>query len=190
MKPLKRIKFFSAAVATLCVGIIPTASAGARTPADAIEGSAPRFEIPGEYPGLLFGSKTESTTPMARISIARLSLNMAIYKGVTDPIFKKGIGYWPGTALPGLIGNTVLGGHRTSGPRPFYFIERMKIGDPIVVSFKGKKYTYRVTKTRIIKPTDTWILSQNVTKPTLTIFACHPRGSYKQRYVVTAVLKA
>jgi sortase A len=127
--------------------------------------------------------------PLAVVWIARLGVKSPVYRGVSQPVFKRGIGWYPGTALPGRSGNMVLGGHRVTWPSPFRHIDSLAIGDRILVKYKSAYFTYIVTKKMIVKPTATWILSQSVRQPTLTMFACHPAGSYRQRYVVTAVLK-
>jgi len=71
-------------------------------------------------------------------------------------IFKKGVGWYPGTALPGKPGNVVFGGHRVTWPEPFRHIDAIKIGDPILVNYLGKRYTYTVKTKRIVRPTGTW----------------------------------
>lgn len=175
---------------SVTMSVAPVGSAGASPASQSHNFSAiSGLEIPGEYPGTRGDPATTSLRQLGRIWIERLGVATNIFWGVEDPQFKKGLGYWPGTGLPGQIGNMVVGGHRVSGPRPFYYIDRLKIGDPILINYKGKRYTYKVVKKQIVKPNDTWILNQNVRRPTLTMFACHPRGSYKQRYVVTAVLR-
>lgn len=125
--------------------------------------------------------------PVGQLTIPRLKVKTAIYKGVTDYQFDRGVGYWPGTALPGAKGNVVIGGHRTAAKRPFYNIEKMKIGDLISVSRPGRSFSYKVTKVFIVRPTDVWIVDPTSTA-TLTLFTCHPRGSTSKRYVVRATL--
>ena len=125
--------------------------------------------------------------PVGQIAIPRLKVKATIYKGVTDVQFDRGVGFWPGTALPGTTGNVVIGGHRTAAMRPFYNIEKMKTGDLIAVSRPGRSFTYKVTKVFIVRPTDVWIVEPTSTA-TLTLFTCHPRGSTSKRYVVRATL--
>ena len=125
--------------------------------------------------------------PVGQLTIPRLKVKTAIYKGVTDYQFDRGVGYWPGTALPGAKGNVVIGGHRTAAKRPFYNIEKMRIGDLISVSRPGRSFSYKVTKVFIVRPTDVWIVDPTSTA-TLTLFTCHPRGSTSKRYVVRATL--
>jgi len=124
---------------------------------------------------------------VGHISIPRLKVNATIYKGVTDKQFDRGVGYWPGTALPGTRGNVVIGGHRTAALRPFYNIEQMKPGDLITVSRPGKSFIYKVSKVLVVRPTAVWIVQPTAT-PMLTLFTCHPRGSTSMRYVVRATL--
>lgn len=123
------------------------------------------------------------------ISIPKLNVAQVIYSGVTEDVFNIGVGYWPGTALPGKPGNMVLAGHRTSGSRPFYDIQKLKAGDTVLVTRFGRTYTYVVTGSRIVKPSATWILNQTPGR-NLTLFSCHPRGTVRQRYVVMATLLA
>lgn len=125
---------------------------------------------------------------LGTISIPKLKVRQPILSGVSLPVFDHGIGHWPGTALPGQAGNMVLGGHRTSAMRPFYDIQKLAVGDPIIVTRSGRTYTYVVSGSKIVKPTATWILRQTPDS-TLTLFSCHPRGSVRQRYVVTATLR-
>ena len=132
-------------------------------------------------------SKSDALVLVGRISIPRLKVSTTIYKGITDLQFDRGVGYWPGTGVLGGKGNVVLGGHRTSNPRPFYNIEKMKVGDLITVSRPGKSFSYRVQKVMVVKPTDVWIVNPT-SRPTLTLFTCHPRGSTSKRYVVRATL--
>lgn len=125
--------------------------------------------------------------PVGQLTIPRLKVKATIYKGVTDVQFDRGVGFWPGTALPGTKGNLVIGGHRTAAIRPFYNIEKMRTGDLIAVSRPGRSFTYKVTKVFIVRPTDVWIVEPTSTA-TLTLFTCHPRGSTSKRYVVRATL--
>lgn len=127
-------------------------------------------------------------TRLGMMFIPRLKMRSPIVEGVTDPMFDIGMGHWPGTAMPGERGNAVYGGHRTVGPAPLYYVERLKVGDPIIILKGLKKVEYRVISKRIVKPTALWITHQS-SGSMLTLFSCHPRGSTKQRYVIQALLK-
>ena len=108
--------------------------------------------------------------------------------GITDDVFDRGVGQWPGSAKPGTRGNLVLGGHRTSAQRPFSNIDKLRRGDIISISVGVKTLKYVVTGHSIVKPTAVWITKQTP-NATLTIFSCHPKGKTTSRYVVRAVLR-
>ena len=109
--------------------------------------------------------------------------------GISDAVFDRGVGQWPGTPSPGKKGNLVLGGHRTSGNAPFINIHLLKSGDIISIIVNKKTFKYKVTGHSIVKPSAVWITKQTPT-PTLTLFSCHPIGKVTNRYVVRAVLIA
>jgi sortase A len=140
----------------------------------------------------LDGFRTTSVsnkTPRAigRLMIPRLGVNEKMYLGISDREFDIGVGKWPGTARAGQIGNVVIGGHRTSGSRPFYNVEKLRRGDIITLVEGSKKIRYKVTNKMIVRPTAMWITKQS-TQATLTLFSCHPKGSTKQRYIIRATM--
>ena len=122
---------------------------------------------------------------IGELVIPALLLTQTMYRGVTLPTLDKGVGYWPGTAMPGHVGNVVLGGHRVSKQKPFRNIDVLVPGDEIYLTTDEGTFVYAVSGTQIIEPTDTWIINQSESA-TLTLFACHPPHSTKQRIAVYA----
>ncbi len=157
---------------TLALILVPLASLSLHA------GAANAADIPAQRGQLV---------PVGKLTIPRLQVSETIYKGVTDDQFDVGVGYWPGTALPGARGNMVIGGHRTSAHRPFYDIQKLKVGDLIVVSRPQRTVRYRVTRTFVVRPTAIWIV-RPTKAASITLFTCHPRGSISHRYVVRATL--
>lgn len=127
------------------------------------------------------------TSIAGTLAIPRLGVRAAIYMGVTMANFEKGVGQWPGTPRAGQRGNIVIGGHRTSAPKPFADIDKLVNGDIITLSSRGSTFRYVVTDRLIVKPTALWI-TDATRKATLTLFACHPKGKTTLRYVVRAAL--
>ncbi|MCE2764197.1 MAG: class E sortase [Ilumatobacteraceae bacterium] len=119
------------------------------------------------------------------IAIPRIDVIQNLYRGVTLPTLDKGVGWWPGTAMPGQVGNVVLGGHRVSKKKPFRNLDQLQPGDEIFLSSADGDFVYVVDRTFIVQPTDVWIIDQT-TDATLTLFACHPPGSTRERIVVVA----
>jgi sortase A len=118
-----------------------------------------------------------------------------VVEGVGVADLKKGPGHYPGTALPGQLGNLVISGHRTTYGAPFRHLDRMEDGDEIVVETRTSFYTYTVRKVFVVKPTAVQVTypvpyKQGVapTERLLTLTTCHPPYSAKERLIVQAVL--
>ena len=99
----------------------------------------------------------------------------------------RGPGHHPSTALPGDGTNVGIAGHRTTYGAPFRAIDRLERGDPVVVDVPYGRFVYRVQRTRVVRPTDTWIV-RRTTHERLVLTACHPLYSARQRIVVFATL--
>lgn len=122
------------------------------------------------------------------LSIAAIGLDEEIRDGVDLSVLNRGVAHWAGTADAGQPGNMVLAGHRTTHTAPFLDLDKLEPGDEITVTaIGGVVATYRVVETIIVTPSDIWIVEPTDT-PTLTLFACHPKRSSRQRIVVRAEL--
>lgn len=132
---------------------------------------------------------TEPLTLIGGIEIPTLGVTKWLYEGITIPTLDHGPGHWPGSAMPGQPGNVVIAGHRTSKDHPFRNIDRLVAGDPIIVTTTAGRFTYRVIGSMVVDPEALWITTQTP-EPHLTLFACHPPGSTRQRLIVYAELAA
>ena len=124
------------------------------------------------------------------LSLPTINVKKPLVVGIGDSSLARGLGLWPGTAIPGSPGNAVIAGHRTSHGAPMRNIDRLKVGDPIFFKTSGRNartYEFRITKRQIVKPDAMWITRQG-SAATLTIFACHPPHSISYRFVVFARL--
>ena len=133
------------------------------------------------------GRRASASSPTNRIDIPAIGLSHATYEGIDLATINRGPSHWPGTALPGERGNTVFPGHRTTYTRPFLDIDKLRSGDEVIFTSAAGRFTYHVTETFVVGPNDTWIV-ERTEEPTFTIFACHPKGSARQRYVVKGAL--
>ena len=125
----------------------------------------------------------EPVIELATIEIPKLGVSKTMYEGVTLGTLDHGPGHWPGSALPGQIGNMVIAGHRMSHDRPFRDLDLLVPGDEVVLTDAAGRHVYSVVSTEIVEPAALWILDQTPAS-TATLFACHPKGSTKQRIVV------
>lgn len=149
---------------------------------------------PAPAPTLAARPTTPATTPtpdlgeaLASIKIPRIDLEKVVVEGVGVEDLKKGPGHYPGTAMPGEIGNAAIAGHRTTYGAPFGRLDELEAGDPIVLATRSGEFRYEVTESKIVSPEDVWVLD-----PTpdgrLTLTTCHPRYSAAQRLIIVAVL--
>jgi sortase A len=120
-----------------------------------------------------------------------------VVEGVGHEDLKKGPGHYPGTALPGQVGNVVISGHRTTYGAPFNRVDELRVGDPIVIETRDSWFTYRVTGEQVVAPTAVEVTypvpgdrSATPTKRLLTLTTCNPKYSARQRLVVSAELAA
>jgi sortase A len=127
-------------------------------------------------------------TQIATIRIPRIGLVAPVDEGVTLTVLDRGPGHWPGTAMPGALGNVVVGGHRVSHTHPFLDIDQLRAGDQITFDMaNGTHATYAVSGLEVVPPTALYIVNQTNAR-TVTLFACHPKGSASQRLVVHGTL--
>ena len=125
--------------------------------------------------------------PIGRIEIGAIDLDSELGEGMTLTEINRGPAHWPGTAMPGRLGNVVVAGHRTTWSSPFRQLDLLEVGDEIRFSVAGRVAVYRVTETLVVEPEDVWIAQQGSGR-IVTLFACHPLGSAAQRIVVRGEL--
>lgn len=125
--------------------------------------------------------------PVGILRIPKLGLDKVVVEGTDDSSLRLGPGHQPGTALPGMPGNAVLGGHRTTYGAPFYRLDELAPEDLVLVDTPTGSARYVVTGSQIVDPDDVWILEPTA-DDRLTLFTCTPRYSAARRLVVTARL--
>lgn len=115
--------------------------------------------------------------------IPRLHLKSRIF---ASSKLDRGPAWWPITGRPGGGDTIAVAGHRTTHSRPFYFLERLRRGDRIHISYLGHGYAYRVSRSRVISSKNLHI-ADAVGNERLLLTACTPRGSARFRLVVEAL---
>lgn len=108
-----------------------------------------------------------------------------------------GLAHFKGTGLPfsSINNNIVIYGHSSSGDYyertkdvagAFSKLNKIKIGDIIEIKINGESFMFRVSKSRIVEPNETDIITGTTNKRTLTLFTCFPNGNNAQRFVAIA----
>jgi sortase A len=117
------------------------------------------------------------------VSLPTIGVTQPLGEGVTLTAIDRGPSHWPGTAMPGQLGNVVVAGHRVTHTRPFLDLDRLAVGDPLVFTMNDRTtWTYLLTGIEIVGPDAMHVVDQTA-GPTATLFACHPKGSAAQRIV-------
>lgn len=129
------------------------------------------------------------------MSIPKLRIENATVAIGGDDLNKSLIQY-PGTALPGRPGNTVIFGHSILpifyNPKNyiamFSLLPTLKKGDEIYIDYDGISYVYSIINMFEVMPTDIQVLDQDTSDAFVTLVTCVPPGdpSTPKRLVVRA----
>lgn len=124
---------------------------------------------------------------VGRIELPTLGRSYAVVEGTDLADLAKGPGHYPSTPYPGEGGTVAIAGHRTTYGAPFRTIDDLRRGDRIVVAMPYARLTYRVTRTRVVQPTNLSVLDR-VRGEQLVLSACEPLYSAAKRIIVFARL--
>jgi sortase A len=133
--------------------------------------------------------------------------HFVVVEGTGFSELQRGPGHYPGTALPGQVGNFAVAGHRTTYLHPFKDIANLRRGDYVVLETKSHWFTYRIEDIpgtnapwkEIVDPTAVQVAYPVPDQPDpgkaptlklLTFTSCNPEYSARQRYVIHAMLVA
>jgi sortase A len=119
--------------------------------------------------------------------IPRISLDMFVVQGTSYEDLKSGPGHYLGTADPWDRGGRVgIAGHRTTYLAPFWNLQEMRAGDPIVIRTTRGTFHYSVTRIFVMPEATAGVVLNQTGKPTLVLTTCNPRFSASERLMVTA----
>ena len=162
------------------VAAVPT------TPAPPVPSTTAPFGLPVPEP--VPATPGQPGRQVGTIEWVRQGVVLPLYDGVnTATLDLGGAGLWPGTARPGQPGNVVAAAHRVSKGGPFRRIDQLVVGDTVLFNLDGQRHVYEVVETEVVTPDAMRIVAQTP-QATATLFACHPPGSIKFRYVVKLAL--
>lgn len=114
-----------------------------------------------------------------------------IVEGIDRPQLAEGVGHYPGTALPGQVGNFAVAGHRATHGEPFRNLDQVHTGDKVVVETKSSWFTFVVDDSEIVSPTSSEVVApvphhprEVATQRLMTLTTCHPRWASTFRLIV------
>jgi sortase A len=150
-------------------------------------------ELARSWSGNVTNERVRLGHGLALIRIPRLGkgFHYVVIEGVSAPDLRKGPGHYPGTAMPGEIGNFVVSGHRTTYLAPFNRLNELRAGDAILIDTRSRQYAYQVTDKKVVQPTDVSVAApvpghpkQDPTKRLITLTTCNPKYSAAQRLII------
>jgi sortase A len=157
-------------------------------------------EPPGPPPGFA----ENPGDPAFKMRIPRIwgDKTWVVVEGVDVASLQKGPGHYascrPGIeppcsgfeeAWPGLLGRVIVSAHRTTFLAPFYDLNELRPGDPIITDTKWGVFTYRVMETKIVDDQATTVVIPNPGAYELVLTTCNPRFSAAERLVVYAEME-
>lgn len=130
-----------------------------------------------------------------RLVIPKINVDSEILEGDSLDILSQREGVWRESKNqnPEILGNMVIAGHRFQYLPPntstFYNLERITVGDYIIVFWNKKTYIYEVYSTDTVTPDKVEVRNNNPDIPhEITIYTCTPLYTSEKRYIVKAKL--
>lgn len=118
-----------------------------------------------------------------------------VVEGVQLADLARGPGHYPDSALPGQVGNFAVAGHRATHGNGFLQLNTLRAGDAVVVETRTTWFTYRVTTSSLVLPTQVSVVDPVPDEPgatprqkLLTLTTCDPWYSATHRLIVHGVL--
>lgn len=138
---------------------------------------------------------TEAKIDTYSLSIPKLKIANAVVKiGVEN--LDKNLVHYPGTAIPGRSGVSVIFGHSvlpqffnpTNYKTIFSTVPTLKENDQILIDYGDTRLVYLVQELKEVIPSDPAILAQRYDDSYLNLITCVPPGTFSRRLIVRARL--
>ncbi|MDQ1548072.1 MAG: sortase [Actinomycetota bacterium] len=113
--------------------------------------------------------------------------------GVADVLDKIGVGHYPGSAMPGAVGNFAIAAHRHAYGGGFENLHMLHVGDHVYIGTKDGWYEYTFRDIEYVKPNQVNVLQPVPMEPgvapvdrILTMTTCNPFFSTAERMIAFA----
>lgn len=125
--------------------------------------------------------------------------NIEMAGGITraGTLDKTRIGHYPGTSMPGEIGNAAFAAHRTTWGAPFGPLADLRVGDAIIVEVPEGWYVYRFRTLEYVQPSEVDVLLDVPQAPDvpandryITLTSCSPKFSLAERIIAYGVYES
>ena len=143
------------------------------------------------------GTAPENAVQFGNIIIPRFGADYIrpIREGIgVEDVLNVGVGHYPGTSMPGAVGNSAFAAHRTGHGSPFFDIEKIAVGDHIFVETEAGWYQYSMRSLEYVQPTGVGVLAPvpqvagaTPTDRILTLTSCNPVFTASERIILYAL---
>jgi sortase A len=123
---------------------------------------------------------------LTRLVIPALKVDTVVVEGTGASALRAGAGHYPNTPLPGEEGNVAIAGHRTTYGKPFANLDRLAVGEDIVLETPIGRHVYRISRPPFVVSNNDFTVIAQIPGRTLTLTTCHPKGSASQRLIIRA----
>lgn len=111
-------------------------------------------------------------------------------------VLDENIGHYPGSAMPGQVGNFAIAGHRLAHGASMQRIHELRLGDEIIVETAAGWYTYVFRSGEYVQPTEVQILDDLPHRGNgassdriITMQSCNPFWSTAERIIAYGVFE-
>jgi LPXTG-site transpeptidase (sortase) family protein len=148
------------------------------------------------------GSTIEPISQDFALIVPKIGINALVIPGV-DPLkpaeyqeaLKTGVAHASTSFLPDEDGTVYLFSHSTNYDwfvhdlnAVFYLLKNLETDDSILIIYRGKRYTYKITGKKVVSPRDITYLYPYVGQKNLVLQTCWPPGSTAERLLIFADL--
>ncbi|MGB7342058.1 MAG: sortase, partial [Phototrophicaceae bacterium] len=125
-------------------------------------------------------------TPL-RVIIPDINIDNTIVQGVDWNALQQGVGMLPNGAIPtSETDNVVLAAHNDIYGELFRNLDQLENGDELQVQTQSGFFTYIVSDTLIVDPSDVYVMESQGTSM-VTLISCYPYNVNNRRIIVQAV---
>lgn len=152
-------------------------------------GTAPR-PVAGTDDSTPAASRSAYGKPFAELRIPRFGddWQWAVVEGTDASALELGPGHYPGTPMPGEVGNAAIAAHRAGHGDPFIDFDDLRRGDPVEITQGGTTWIYRVVREPWIVAADAHHVLGPLPGRQLTLTTCWPKYGSSKRLIAVAEL--
>ena len=157
---------------------------------------------PEAYADAVAGTAPADGDPFAVLYVPRFGAdyNRTIAEGTGHNVLNStrlGIGHYPGTQMPGEVGNFAVAAHRSAYGGGMHLIHELQLGDAVYVQTEDGYYTYRYRDMEYVSPASVGVIAPVPHAPDatpldrlITLTSCNPLYSTAERIIAYGVLES